>query len=110
MVEERIIELYPSDLIQGPIHLSIGQEAVAVGFCENLQPEDWVFINYRGHAFYLAKGGKLPELFAELMGRRDGVSHGKAGSVHLASPADGVIGATTVITSTIPHAVGATIF
>ncbi len=107
MVEERIIELYPSDLIQSPIHLSIGQEAVAVGVCANLNPTDLVFITYRGHAFYIAKGGKLPELFAELMGRRDGISQGKAGSMHLASPIYGVIGASAVVASTISHAVGA---
>jgi pyruvate dehydrogenase E1 component alpha subunit len=66
-----------------------------------------VFINYRGHAFFLAKGGPLPEFFAELMGRRGGLSKGKAGSMHLASPAHGVIGASAVVASTISHAVGA---
>ena len=105
-VEERIIELYPSDVIQSPVHLSIGQEAVAVGVCEHLKPSDWVFINYRGHAFYLAKGGPLPEFFAELMGRRTGLSKGKAGSMHLAAPRQGVIGASAVVASTISHAVG----
>ncbi len=105
-VEEKIIELYPSDLIQSPVHLSIGQEAVAVGVCAHLEPTDWVFINYRGHAFYLAKGGPLPEFFAELMGRRTGLSKGKAGSMHLAAPEYGVIGASAVVASTISHAVG----
>lgn len=107
LVEEKIIELYPSDLIQSPVHLSIGQEAVAVGVCSNLKLEDWVFINYRGHAFYLAKGGPMPEFFAELMGRRNGQSKGKAGSMHLASPKQGIIGASAVVGSTISHAVGA---
>jgi len=107
MVEEKIIELYPSDVIQSPVHLSIGQEAVAVGVCANLEINDWVFINYRGHAFYLAKGGPLPEFFAELMGKRTGISKGKAGSMHLASPKHGVIGASAVVASTISHAVGA---
>jgi TPP-dependent pyruvate/acetoin dehydrogenase alpha subunit len=107
MVEEKIIELYPSDQIQSPVHLSIGQEAVAVGVCSNLIQSDWVFINYRGHAFYLAKGGPLPEFFAELMGKVDGLSKGKAGSMHLASPENGVIGASAVVASTISHAVGA---
>jgi pyruvate dehydrogenase E1 component alpha subunit len=107
MIEEKIIELYPSDLIQSPVHLSIGQEAVAVGICANLNLQDWVFINYRGHAFYLAKGGPLPQFFAELMGRIDGLSKGKAGSMHLASPDHGVIGASAVVASTISHAVGA---
>lgn len=107
LVEERIIKLYPTDLIQSPVHLSIGQEAVAVGICANLRQNDWVFINYRGHAFYLAKGGPLPEFFAELMGRRTGLSKGKAGSMHLAAPDVGVIGASAVVASTISHAVGA---
>jgi TPP-dependent pyruvate/acetoin dehydrogenase alpha subunit len=107
MIEERIIDLYPSDLIQSPVHLSIGQEAVAVGVCANLNVDDWVFINYRGHAFYLAKGGPLPEFFAELMGRRTGLSKGKAGSMHLAAPEVGIIGASAVVASTISHAVGA---
>ena len=107
LVEEKIIELYPSDQIQSPVHLSIGQEAVAVGVCANLELTDWVFINYRGHAFYLAKGGPLPQFFAELMGRVGGLSKGKAGSMHLAAPAQGVIGASAVVASTISHAVGA---
>jgi len=107
MVEEKIIELYPTDQIQSPVHLSIGQEAVAVGVCAQLRPTDWVFINYRGHAFYLAKGGPLPEFFAELMGRLGGLSKGKAGSMHLADPEHGVIGASAVVASTISHAVGA---
>jgi len=107
LVEEKIIELYPSDLIQSPVHLSIGQEAVAVGVCANLNSDDWVFINYRGHAFYFAKGGPMPEFFAELMGKKDGQSKGKAGSMHLASPKQGIMGASAVVGSTISHAVGA---
>ncbi len=107
LVEEKIIELYPNDLIQSPVHLSIGQEAVAVGVCANLNLDDWVFINYRGHAFYLAKGGPLPEFFAELMGKKSGQSKGKAGSMHLASPKQGIMGASAVVSSTISHAVGA---
>lgn len=106
LVEEKIIDLYPSDLIQSPVHLSIGQEAVAVGICSNLKKEDWIFINYRGHAFYLAKGAPMPEFFAELMGKRGGISKGKAGSMHMASPAHGVMGASAVVGSTISHAVG----
>lgn len=107
LVEEKIIELYPTDQIQSPVHLSIGQEAAAVGVCANLSDADWVFINYRGHAFYLAKGGPLPEFFAELMGKSGGLSKGKAGSMHLADPEHGIIGASAVVASTISHAVGA---
>ena len=58
LVEERIIELYPSDKIQSPVHLSIGQEAVAVGVCDALRPDDLVFATYRSHGFYIAKGGR----------------------------------------------------
>jgi pyruvate dehydrogenase E1 component alpha subunit len=107
LVEEKIIELYPSDVIQSPVHLSIGQEAIAVGVCSNLNNADWIFINYRGHAFYLAKGGPLPEFFAELMGKQNGQSKGKAGSMHMASPKQGVMGASAVVGSTISHAIGA---
>jgi TPP-dependent pyruvate/acetoin dehydrogenase alpha subunit len=107
LVEEKIIELYPSDKIQSPVHLSIGQESVAVTLCDHLKKDDWLFINYRGHACYLAKGGPLPELFAELYGKRTGLSKGKAGSMHLADPENGTMGASAVVGSTISHSVGA---
>ena len=106
-VEEKIVELYPTDVIQSPVHLSIGQEAVATGICFNLNISDMVFINYRGHAYYLAKGGPLPEFFAELMGRGTGICKGKGGSMHLADPLNGTMGASAVVASTISHAVGA---
>lgn len=107
LVEEKIIELYPSDLIQSPVHLSIGQEAVAVGVCSALLPSDKVFINYRGHAMFLAKGGSLKQFFCELMGRENGICKGKGGSMHLADPVHGIMGASAVVGSTISHAVGA---
>ncbi len=107
MVEEKIIELYPTDKIQSPVHLSIGQESVAVALCNELKADDWVFINYRGHAFYLAKRGPMPQLFAELFGKKTGLSQGKAGSMHLADPGNGLMGSSAVVGSTISHAVGA---
>ena len=107
LIEERIIELYPSDVIQSPVHLSIGQEAVAVGACDPLSLTDLLFCSYRSHAFYLAKGGSLPAMFAELMGKITGCGRGKAGSMHLAAPEVGLMGASAVVASTIPHAVGA---
>ena len=106
-VEERIIKLYPSDLIQSPVHLSIGQEAVAVGLCEPLRRDDLLFGTYRSHAFYLAKGGDLKEMVAELCGRQDGMAKGKAGSMHLTAPDVGFMGSSAVVASSIPHAVGA---
>ena len=105
--EEKIIELYPSDKIQSPVHLSIGQEAVAVGVCSNLTNNDLLFGTYRSHAYYIAKGGKLTEMMAELYGKVTGSSKGKAGSMHLADPHVGMMGSSAVVASTIPHAVGA---
>lgn len=107
MVEEKIIELYPSDKIQSPVHLSIGQEAAAVGMCACLDPDDWVFPTYRSHAIFLAKGGNINIMFAELFGKQTGNAKGKAGSMHLTSPDVGVMGASAVVASSIPHAVGA---
>jgi pyruvate dehydrogenase E1 component alpha subunit len=107
LVEERIIALYPSDKIQSPVHLSIGQEAVAVGVCDALRADDLVFATYRSHGFYIAKGGRLDAMFAELYGHKDGISGGKAGSMHLAAPEVGLMGSSAVVASTIPHAVGA---
>ena len=107
LIEQKIIDLYPSDLIQSPVHLSIGQEAVSVGLCAALLPQDKVFINYRGHAMYLARGGDLKQCFGELMGRETGICKGKGGSMHLADPANGIMGASAVVASTISHAVGA---
>ncbi len=107
LVEERIIELYPSDRIQSPVHLSIGQEMVAVGVCASLTARDLLFCTYRSHAFYLAKGGDLAAMFAELYGKVTGCARGKAGSMHLAAPEVGLMGASAVVASTIPHAVGA---
>ncbi|MBU0715131.1 MAG: thiamine pyrophosphate-dependent dehydrogenase E1 component subunit alpha [Verrucomicrobia bacterium] len=107
LFEERIIDLYPSDKIQSPVHLSIGQEAVAVGVCQALKPSDLLFCTYRSHAYYLAKGGNMPAMMAELYGKVTGCGRGKAGSMHLAAPEVGLMGCSAVVASTIPHAVGA---
>jgi TPP-dependent pyruvate/acetoin dehydrogenase alpha subunit len=105
-VEEEIIRLYPSDKIKSPVHLSIGQESVAVGLCEALRPSDVVFGTYRGHALYLAKGGDLPRMMAELYGKVDGCARGKAGSMHLIDTSVGMMGTSAIVATTIPHAVG----
>jgi TPP-dependent pyruvate/acetoin dehydrogenase alpha subunit len=107
LVEERIIDVYPTDKIQSPVHLSIGQEAVAVGVCESLRPADLLFGSYRNHAYYLAKGGDIKAMFAELFGKKTGCGHGKGGSMHLIAPEVGLMGSSAVVASTIPHAVGA---
>lgn len=107
LVEEKIIEIYYSDKIQSPVHLSIGQEHVAVGVCAALRRDDPLFGTYRSHAFYLAKGGDLKRMFAELYGKATGGAKGKAGSMHLSAPEVGFMGSSAVVASNIPHAVGA---
>lgn len=104
--EERIAEIYPSDRIKSPIHLSIGQEAVAVGVCEALSERDIVFGTYRGHAMYLAKGGDLDAMMAELYGKVTGPGRGKSGSMHLIDNAAGVMGTSAIVASHISNAVG----
>ena len=106
LVEEDIIARYHTDKIQSPVHLSIGQEAVAVGICHSLSDHDLLFSTYRSHAFYLAKGGNLNAMMAELYGRVDGCCQGKGGSMHLAAPEVGFVGTSAVVASSISNAVG----
>ncbi len=105
-VEEETAKIYPSDLVKSPIHLSIGQEAVSVGVCDILEPEDIAYGTYRGHALYLAKGGDLKAMVAELFGRETGCAGGKAGSMHLVDPAANVMGMSAIVATHIPLAVG----
>lgn len=105
-VEEEIARIYHTDKIKSPIHLSIGQEAVSVGVCEALRPDDTVFGTYRGHALYLAKGGNLKKMIAELYGKSTGCSKGKGGSMHLIDTAKGVMGTSAIVGTTIPLSVG----
>src|SRR5262245_59872330 len=83
-VEEEIARIYPTDVVKSPVHLSIGQEAVSVGVCAALEPHDVVFGTYRGHALYLAKGGDLRAMIAELFGKVGGGARGTCGaSAHM---------------------------
>lgn len=107
MAEQKVIDLYPSDKIQSPVHLSIGQEAVAVGLCAALRADDLLFPTYRNHALFLAKGGGLKAFFAELFGKETGGARGKAGSMHMLAPECGLMPATAVVASNLPVAVGA---
>jgi len=104
--EEEVARIYPTDKIKSPVHLSIGQEAVSVGVCDVLRPDDVVSPTYRGHAAYLAKGGSLRGMFAELYGKATGVAGGKGGSMHLIDMSHNVSGASAVVGTTIPIAVG----
>jgi len=105
-VEEEIARIYPSDKLKSPVHLSIGQEAVAVAMCAPLGRSDIVFCTYRGHAAYLAKGGNLRAMLAEMYGKVTGCTRGKGGSMHLIDPESGVMGASAVVGTTIANAVG----
>ena len=105
-VEEEVARVYPSDKIKSPVHLSIGQESVAVGVCEALRPDDVVFITYRSHAGYLAKGGDLKAMIAEMYGKITGCAKGKGGSMHLVDVQRGVMGASAVVGTTIGNAIG----
>jgi TPP-dependent pyruvate/acetoin dehydrogenase alpha subunit len=104
--EEEVARIYPSDKIKSPVHLSIGQEAVSVGVCDVLRHDDVVAPTYRGHAAFLAKGGSLRGLFAELYGKATGVAGGKGGSMHLIDMSHHVLGASAVVGTTIPVALG----
>lgn len=104
--EEAIIEIYPSDKIKSPVHLSIGQEAIAVGTCMALQADDVIFSNYRGHAHYMARGGDLNRFWAELYGKETGCCKGKGGSMHLADLSVNFMPASAIVASAIPNAVG----
>ena len=106
-VEEEIIRLYPSDKIKSPVHLSIGQEAVSAAVCDHLEKSDVLFGTYRGHALYLAKGGDVPRMMAELYGKVDGCARGKAGSMHLVDPSVNMMGTSAVVATGISNAVGA---
>src|SRR6266508_4241818 len=97
--EERARELYQAGRIPGFIHLSIGQEAVAVGVCAALRRDDYVLSTHRGHGHFLAKGGSARALMAELYGRSTGCCKGKGGSMHIADASVGYLGANGVLTS-----------
>lgn len=106
--EEKVAEiLRTGSEIVCPVHLSIGQEAVAAGVCANLRRDDYVFSTHRSHAHYIAKGGDIKALMAELYGRATGCSKGRGGSMHLASPDIGFPGSSAIVAGTIPLAVGA---
>lgn len=105
-VEEELARAYPTDKIKSPVHLSIGQEAVSVGVCETLRRDDAVFGTYRGHALYLAKGGNLKQMVAEMYGKATGCTSGKGGSMHLIDTSAGVLGTSAVVGTTIANAVG----
>ena len=104
--EERVGELTRANDVHGLIHLSVGQEAVAVGVCGQLGVDDVVYSNHRAHGHAIAKGAPLVGVMAELMGRDGGLCHGLGGSMHLVDVEHGLFGATGVVGGNVPLALG----
>ena len=107
LFEERAAELVDAGEIKTPCHLYIGQEAIAVGVCAALERDDYVWGGHRSHGHYLAKGGDLRAMMAELHGKATGCSKGRGGSMHLVAPEVGILGTVPLVAATIPMAVGA---
>lgn len=107
LVELKIEELYSEDEMKTPVHLCIGQEAVSAGVCANLNRDDHLFSNHRGHGHYLAKGGDLKAMIAELYGRKTGCAKGRGGSMHLVDISAGFEGTSSIIAGSVPIAAGA---
>lgn len=105
--EELIVEHYAANEMKTPMHMSMGQEAIAVGVTQAIGEEGQVLASYRSHAAYIAKVNETDTFFAELYGRLTGTAGGKAGSMHLANPERGHLGSSAVVGTPIPVAVGA---
>jgi pyruvate dehydrogenase E1 component alpha subunit len=105
--EEKLVSLFQANEIVCPIHLYVGQEAIAAGVCAALTDDDYVFSTHRSHGHYIAKGGSLPRLMAEVLCREDGCSHGRGGSMHITDVGRGFIASAAIVAGTIPLAVGA---
>ena len=107
ITEETLAARYREQEMRTPAHFGTGQEAVAVGVCAAIQADDVVFSHHRGHNHYLARGGSIYALAAELYGRADGCSGGRGGSVHLTAPNKGFIATSAILGETVSAAVGA---
>jgi pyruvate dehydrogenase E1 component alpha subunit len=107
LFEEHVNDLYMRALMPGLAHLYIGEEAVAVGVCSALKPEDYITSTHRGHGHCLAKGAAPDRMFAELLGKKAGYCKGKGGSMHIADPATGNLGANAIVAGSVGIATGA---
>jgi len=105
--EEQVNELYTRALMPGLAHLYLGEEAVAVGICEALRPTDYITSTHRGHGHCVAKGASPDRMFAELLGKEAGYCRGKGGSMHIADPATGNLGANAIVGGSAGIATGA---
>ena len=105
--EEKVNELYTRAIMPGLAHLYIGQEAVAVGVCQALRRDDYITSTHRGHGHCLAKGATPDRMFAELLGKEAGYCKGRGGSMHIADPASGNLGANAIVAGSAGIATGA---
>src|SRR5512144_111485 len=105
--EEQVNELYKSARMPGLAHLYVGEEAVAVGVCETLRRDDLITSTHRGHGHCLAKGASVNRMFAELLGKESGYCRGKGGSMHIADPETGNLGANAIVGGSAGIATGA---
>jgi len=105
--EESLVEPIIQGEVRCPCHLYSGQEAVAAGICTSLNEDDYVFGTHRSHGHFLAKGGSMAEMIAEIYGRETGCSRGRGGSMHLIAPEQGILGAAPIVAGTISLAMGA---
>lgn len=105
--EEKIREHYSEDDMKTPMHMSMGEEAIAVGVCHALKATDQVFATYRSHAIFLAKTQKIDDFFAEMYGKDTAFLKGKGGSMHMCAPECGFMGTSAIVANIIPVAVGA---
>jgi|TARA_B100002003_G_scaffold247857_1_gene280279 pyruvate dehydrogenase E1 component alpha subunit len=108
MIEEQIAKYYPLGEMRTPTHFSIGQEAVATGICSVMKSSDLAFASHRSHAPYIARGGCLKQMTAELFGRSTGACKGKGGSAHLSSPENNMY-SSPILSGMMPVAVGAAV-
>ncbi len=106
MIEQKIEAEYKYDEIKTPIHLSIGQEAVSAGVCIHLKKDDCVIGTHRSHAQYIAKGGDIKKMIAELYLRKTGCSFGRGGSMHLIDAEAGILGSTAIVGGNLPLGTG----
>ena len=107
LFEEQVNDLYTRALMPGLAHLYSGEEAIAVGVCGALHQDDYITSTHRGHGHCLAKGASPNLMFAELLGKADGYCHGKGGSMHIADPATGNLGANAIVGGSMGIATGA---
>ncbi|MCP3943380.1 MAG: thiamine pyrophosphate-dependent dehydrogenase E1 component subunit alpha [Desulfobacteraceae bacterium] len=105
-VQERIDQEYLNDQMKTPVHLCVGQEAIAVGACEAIEQTDYISSNHRGHGHYLAKGGNLKKLIAELHCKSTGCSGGFGGSMHIIDTSVGHLGSSSIVGGGIPLGTG----